>query len=112
SKDRVQLTNKPGFSYEIASELRSEILNLVSNDLLYLEDFLLVFGSNQFVLGKGGSTDPETVFNKFYKSPDYTYAYWERQFSEPFTSRIYPVSRFSEISLRQTPVDLGLLIPI
>ena len=34
SKDRVQLLNKPDFSYEIANQLRTDILNTVSNDLL------------------------------------------------------------------------------
>ncbi len=112
SKDRVQLLNKPDFSYEIANQLRTDILNTVSNDLLYIEDFLVVFESTRLVLGKGGSTDPETAFNKFYSSPSYSYDYWKGQFKEPFTSRIYPASRFLEMSLRQSPVDLGPLIPV
>ncbi|WP_127581942.1 helix-turn-helix domain-containing protein [Paenibacillus koleovorans] len=111
-KDRVQLINKPDFSYEVANQLRSEISNLVSNELLYLENFFLVQRANRFVLGKDGSSIPETLFEKFYASPKYPFSFWEQQFKESFTSRIYPAASFTDTTLKQAPVGMGTLFPV
>lgn len=112
NKDRVQLLDKPDFSYEIAAQLKTDIQNTVSNELLYLEDVAIYYESTGFLLEKDSSTTPETYFTKFYYSPNYPMEFWRQQFADSFRFRVYAADSFVEKTLSQSAIGRGVLFPM
>ncbi|HZG75806.1 MAG TPA: hypothetical protein VEZ72_08095, partial [Paenibacillus sp.] len=112
TSDLVPLLDKPNFSYALARQLRDDVQTAASNPLLWLENMAIYFESTGLVLEKYTSTDAEAFFQRFYSSPAYPAAFWEAHFRSADTRyRWLPAARFADASLRNAPVDKGVLFP-
>jgi two-component system, response regulator YesN len=111
--DKVQLLlNNKSINYNIASQVRRNIQNIVHNPLLYMDNVVMYFEDSSFILEKSGSTRAETMFTKFYHSEDYPYDFWRNEFSKNYMFRIYSASTFSEITFKNVSSSKGKLFPI
>ncbi|SDD51055.1 Helix-turn-helix domain-containing protein [Paenibacillus sp. UNCCL117] len=82
--------------YSHAVSTMKKIRLLVSNRALYLDNLLLLSKDSGFAIEKGRGSDIETMFRRYYASPDYSVAFWQDQFSQPDKFRLLPESVFAE----------------
>ncbi len=112
TSDLVPLLDKPDFSYAIARQLRDDLQSTAGNELLWLENIAIYFESTGLVLEKFTSTDGEAFFQRFYSSSAYPLEFWEAQFRSSGTRyHWFPATRFYDATLRNAPVDKGVLFP-
>jgi len=102
---------KANNSYERALDIQSEIKLLYANPFLHIENFILYFRNDAYVLEKEGTSSAADMFGKFYASSDYPPAFWERQFDDPAAFRILPASEFKE-NYMHLQKSRGLLLPV
>ncbi|PYI57407.1 helix-turn-helix domain-containing protein [Paenibacillus flagellatus] len=89
-----------------------EIATWVSNPYLFIDNIVLYSKRNGLVIEKGTSTDAEAMFNVFYKSGVYTLDFWNEQFDEPYSYRVFPAAVITSAIFRGKPQPLGEMIPI
>jgi|GEM_PF-1989606 len=109
--DRVQQLQRAP-KYSNFPDVIKEILNLVSNPNLYINNIVIYSKKNNFILEKGTSTTPDTMFNAFMASENYSLDFWNRKFDETYTNRIYPADHFYLKAYRGRSTSVGELIPI
>lgn len=89
-------------NYETANHIvRNEIKTLMSNPTLFLDNLVMNYKDTALTLDKNGTSNSQTMFSKFYYSPDYTVDFWKKQFEESYNFRIYPAARFSEVTVNK-----------
>ncbi|MHA6482396.1 helix-turn-helix domain-containing protein [Paenibacillus sp. strain BS8-2] len=109
--DRVQqLQRAPQYSDFPA--IISDILTWVSDPNLFIDNIVFYSKSNQFVIEKGTSTKPDTMFDYFLTSDRYSRAFWDRQFEESYTNRILPADTFYMSVYQGRQDSVGEYIPI
>lgn len=109
--DRVQrLQQDPRYSnYQ---GVIKDIQTWVSNPYLFIDNIVFYSKENNFVLEKGTSTKPDTMFNVFFASEKYPLGFWDRQFNEDYTNRTFPADTFYTNVFRNREALLGEYIPI
>lgn len=110
--ERVQqLQREP--DYPDFPAIIGDILSWVSDPNLFIDN--IVFYSreqNGFVIEKGTSTKPDTMFNYFLTSDRYSQTFWEQQFDESYTDRILPADTFYMTVYQGRRDTVGEYIPI
>lgn len=97
SENVTRLRNSSGNSrFELYDLVKQEINKVVGNPLMHIDNIFLVFKDSGVMLSKVGTTDRNAHFDKFYTSKDYPNSFWQKQFSQTYTSRLYPASSFFE----------------
>jgi two-component system response regulator YesN len=112
--DKVLLLDNGDTDYYAAQRLMGDIKNSATTPRLYLENFIFYYKKSSFTLEKSRGSSDEKMFNLYYNSDKYPLSFWQKQFSEKYSSRILPPTHFSEND--EFPavgrLDKGLLIPI
>lgn len=106
------LKNNPQqFDYYMVSQVQKDLQNTLANNPLFLTDVMYYFPHRDYVLDKDGPRNTETMFGRFYASPQYTPDFWASELAKPFSFRVYPAAEFNEnTSFSSRP--LGRFIPI
>lgn len=109
--DRVQkLQREP--NYSDFPGVINDILSWVSNPNLYIADIVFYSKKGQFVIEKSTSTTPDNMFDVFMAGEKYPKSFWDKQFDETYTNRIFPADRFySNVFSRRKEV-VGDYIPM
>ncbi|MBO9606246.1 MAG: helix-turn-helix domain-containing protein [Paenibacillaceae bacterium] len=112
--DRMGAFRNAGNVYKSSTidQFRTEMNTLLSNPMLYLDNIIFYSGGSSYVLEKDGTGSPEDMFGKYYVSPDYDLAFWNKQLTESYSFRIFPASTFKEIRYDNTEVSKGTLLPV
>ncbi|MDF2650675.1 MAG: AraC family transcriptional regulator, partial [Paenibacillus sp.] len=111
--DNVQLLlNNKNIDYYTSRQVNRDVQNVMSTPLLFMDNLVLYFKDSSLILDKGGSTNAETMFSKFYKTDVYPYDFWKRQFTESYSFQIYPAADFSEITFENASSSKGKLFPL
>lgn len=90
----------------------SDILSWVSDPNLFIDNIVFYSKKHQFVIEKGTSTRPDTMFDYFLTSGRYSKAFWDRQFEESYTNRILPADTFYMTVYQGRRDTVGEYIPI
>ncbi|MEF3305848.1 helix-turn-helix domain-containing protein [Paenibacillus sp. GYB003] len=99
-------------NYSAVPAVKSEMNALLSNEMLHLDNLFILFRDHSFVMEKESTTNAVNMFTKFYVGDRYDLSFWQRQFGEPYTFRVYPSARFREYKYDKTVVDKGELLPV
>lgn len=94
--------------FEPVNLVVEEIRTILNNELLYLDNIVMQFGKNSFVIDRHGPGRTEETFSRVYTSPDYGPAFWLGQLNAADTLRVFPQSRFSDALYNRS----GSYIPI
>ncbi|SDE40236.1 Helix-turn-helix domain-containing protein [Paenibacillus sp. UNCCL117] len=99
--------------FEAYQLVKQELTRVISNPLLYVDNAVLVFKDDPQVLSKVGTNEKATFFEKVYASEDYPLSFWQEQFAKPYSSKLFPASRFVEYPFYPAgaPTDKGTFIP-
>lgn len=97
--------------YSKIDQVKSVIKPLYSNPSLYIENLILHFRNDAYVLEKEGTASSADMFTKYYVSPAYSPGFWNSQFDHDFFFRALPASEFREqTALADKPK--GQLLPV
>ncbi|WP_172251398.1 helix-turn-helix domain-containing protein [Saccharibacillus deserti] len=110
SESVQRLQREPDYSNY--AEVIKDIQSWVTNPYLYIDNIVFYSKSPSFILEKGTSTQPDTLFNVFMKSEAYPLEFWNKQFDESYTNRVFPAATFSNVSFRDRKGSRGESIPI
>ena len=102
---------KENNGYASIEDIKAELKTLYANPFLQFENVIIYFKNDAYVVEKDGTSSAEDMFGKFYRSPDYPLAFWNRQFDERIGLRVLPASRFTETSAG-IETGKGLLLPM
>lgn len=99
--------------FELLDRVKQEIIKLVGNPLIYVDNAIIVFKEGSLTLSRNGTNDRVSLFEKFYASQDYPDSFWQRQFKESYSAKLFPMSNFYEYAFHQSGdvTDKGLFIP-
>ncbi|PYI57412.1 helix-turn-helix domain-containing protein [Paenibacillus flagellatus] len=109
----LELQEDPGqrVNYLNAISTMQKLQLVLSNRSLYLDNIVLLYEKTGFALEKSRGADIDVMFERYYNSPDYDPAFWNRQFGEPFKFRVLPASLFAESDAKNRS-DERTLLPI
>lgn len=98
SDDKVQIlnnlvTNSP-VNYETMFQIYKDISNAFSNPASNIENRVLNYLHQPLVIGRAGTTNKELFFSDFFRSERYSAEFWNAQFNEDYTYRIFPAEKF------------------
>jgi AraC-like DNA-binding protein len=93
-------------------EIIEDIQNWVSNPHLFIGNIVFYSKAHQLVLEKDTSTSPDFMFDVFFQSDRYPLEFWNKQFDETYTNRIFPADDFFTDMFRNRHVDHGEYIPV
>jgi AraC-like DNA-binding protein len=99
-------------NYNAVATVKTEMNALLSNKLLYLENVFILFRDNTFVIERESTTNTVNMFTKFYVSEPYGPVFWQRQFAENYTFRVFPAAGFREYKYDKSVADKGELLPV
>lgn len=97
--------------YDRMDAVRAELLARTTNPFLYLDNIVIYFKQDDFILEKEGVSSADNMFGKFYASASYPADFWRRQFAESYLFRALPAAPFTEFSL-QNKTAKGMLLPV
>ncbi|MBP1988552.1 helix-turn-helix domain-containing protein [Paenibacillus eucommiae] len=98
-------------NYDTANQLHKEMKLLLSNELFYINNLLVISRDNPQVLEKDGINSSSEMFTKYYVSAYYNTSFWIEQFKENYPFRVFPASPFQEIKYDKGILDKGNLMP-
>lgn len=110
SEEVQKLKNAP--NYVNFPNIVREISTWVANPYLFIDNIVFYSKHDGYVLEKGTSTNAESMFRVFYTSEEYPLDFWNQQFSESYSMRVFPSAQISNKMFRDRPVALGEYIPI
>jgi len=113
--DRINLLKtkrNDNLNFDVIQKVNTDLSVLVSNELLYLDNILLLFKSASYALDKDGIIDFDKMFSTFYKSSDYPQTFWERQFDVSDHLQVLPASDFTKYSYVKDFVPVIRSIPV
>ncbi|MBD2865511.1 helix-turn-helix domain-containing protein [Paenibacillus oceani] len=99
-------------NYYAAAEIKTEMNALLANPMLHLENMFLLFRDHPFVIEKESTTNTVNMFTKFYVSESYGPVFWQRQFSEIYTFRVFPAAGFTQYNYNKSESFKGELLPV
>jgi AraC-like DNA-binding protein len=91
--------------------VQEELKKLHAHPFLYLENVIIHFKHDRYVLEKEGTSDAERMFTRYYASEAYQLEDWVRLFDESFQFKILPAADFTEMSARFVNPK-GRLLPV
>lgn len=97
-------------AYDKVDSVMSAIKVLIANPFLSIDNIMLYFKNDSYVVEKEGTSGAKDLFSRYYASSEYSPEFWYRQFDESFTYRLIPVSSFTEISAN-IQKNKGQLLP-
>lgn len=97
--------------YSKIDQVKSVTKPFYSNSSLYIENLILHFRNDAYVLEKEGTASSADMFTKYYASSAYSPEFWSSQFDNDFFFRVLPASEFREqTALADKPK--GRLLPV
>ncbi|MVQ40042.1 helix-turn-helix domain-containing protein [Paenibacillus sp. MAH-34] len=99
--------------YALLDRVKQEIIKVVGNPLIYVDNAIIVFKEGSLTLSRIGTNDRASLFEKFYASTDYPDSFWQKQFNETYSAKMFPMSKFYEHSFHKAGdvTTKGLFIP-
>ncbi|AIQ58786.1 helix-turn-helix domain-containing protein [Paenibacillus borealis] len=97
--------------YDILSEVKSDLMTLYGNPFLHIENFILYFKAEDYVLEKEGLSSTSDMFGKYYYSQEYTADFWRSQTMDNQYLKVMPAASFTETTMNSTR-PLGQLMPV
>lgn len=97
---------------ELVNQTSNELKSLVTNELLYLDNILLVFKSDNSVLDKNGISSANDLFAKYYASSDYPLLFWQDQFARNYHQKVFAASEFNKFYYELNRSPHAVLMPL
>ncbi|MEK3942310.1 helix-turn-helix domain-containing protein [Paenibacillus sp. FSL H3-0310] len=97
--------------YDIPAEVISDLSTLYANPFLHIENFILYFKKENYVLEREGLSSAADMFGKYYFSAEYPPEYWIRQTMDNQFLKVMPAVTFTEKTIHSTRT-LGRLMPV
>lgn len=97
--------------YDIPAEVKSDLSTLYSNPFLHIDNFILYFKQEDYVLEKEGLSSASDMFGKYYYSKEYPPAYWKTQTMNNQFLKVMPAAAFTENTVHSSR-SLGQLMPV
>jgi YesN/AraC family two-component response regulator len=93
---KVLLLNELGNAeqFDPVNLVAEEIRDILRNDQLYLNNVVILFDKNGFVVEKNGPSELNQMFSSYYVSSDYTPAFWRDQLQHTYRSKVFPQAAF------------------
>lgn len=110
-KPELQLVQGEPVNYVRAVSAMQDTQFFLNNRLLYLNNLLLMYKDAGFALEKSRGAEFDTMFTRYYNSPDYTSDFWKDQFQNTSKFHVLPASSFGELE-RTGRSGVQTLIPI
>ncbi|TLS50043.1 helix-turn-helix transcriptional regulator [Paenibacillus antri] len=112
--DNVQrLQSDPRYTF--FPKVISDILTWVGNPNLYINNIVFYAQNSElgrFAVEKGTSSSNDTMFKAFMASERYPLEFWEQQFNESYTQRMFPADTFYSNIFEGRKETLGNYIPM
>ncbi|RKN70685.1 helix-turn-helix domain-containing protein [Paenibacillus ginsengarvi] len=80
---------------DAVNQLVKRIRDIRENDMLFLQDIIVQFQTNSFVVHQGGPDRLEALYANTYRSPEYGADFWRGLFQADFKLRLYPQAEFT-----------------
>ncbi|MCU6709582.1 helix-turn-helix domain-containing protein [Paenibacillus sp. J5C_2022] len=109
---RTLANNQADRNYTTVYKTYRDIGTLLSNPLLYVDNLILHFQLDGFVLDKNTSMKADSYFSKLYGSKRYPVTFWSDQFQEPFSYKLLPEDAFTEQDLYGNRSLVGQYMPL
>jgi AraC-like DNA-binding protein len=97
--------------YDIPAEVTSDLSTLYANPFLHIENFILYFKKENYVLEREGLSSAVDMFSKYYYSAEYPPEYWSRQTMDNQFLKVMPAATFAENTIHSSRT-LGRLMPV
>lgn len=97
--------------YDIPAEVKSDLTALYGNPFLHIENFILYFKAEDYVLEKEGLSSTSDMFGKYYFSEEYPAEFWSRQTMDNQYLKVMPAASFTETTMNSSR-PLGRLMPV
>ncbi|QUL52131.1 helix-turn-helix transcriptional regulator [Paenibacillus tritici] len=97
--------------YDVVNEVKSDLMTLYGNPFLHIENFILYFKTEDYVLEKEGLSSTSDMFGKYYSSQEYTADFWRNQTMDNQYLKVMPAASFTETTMSSTR-PLGRLMPV
>ncbi|MEK4042639.1 AraC family transcriptional regulator [Paenibacillus sp. FSL H8-0048] len=97
--------------YDIVSEVKSDLMTLYGNPFLHIENFILYFKAEDYVLEKEGLSTAADMFGKYYYSGEYPADFWSGQTMDNQYLKVLPAASFTETTMNSSR-PLGRLMPV
>lgn len=98
-------------AYGYVNDVIAEMKQLYTNPFLYIDNLIIDFRSDTYVIEKDGTSSAKAMFGTYYISPSYPPEFWDRQFDESYAYRVFPAAAFTENTAGHT-VSKGVLMPM
>ncbi|RAV15309.1 helix-turn-helix domain-containing protein [Paenibacillus contaminans] len=88
--EKVVVLHDLGMSqyFDTVNQVVDEVKKILSNDQMYLNDIWLHFRNRSYLIDKNGPSDASQFFARSYNSPNYDYAFWDKQFEEQYKTKV------------------------
>lgn len=96
--------------FEPVNLVVEEIRNILNNELLFMDNIVMQFGKNSFVIDRHGPGRTDETFMRAYVSPDYGPMFWLEQLNFTETLRLFPQSRFADALYNRTGTYMPLVL--
>ncbi|MGC5773971.1 helix-turn-helix transcriptional regulator [Paenibacillus pabuli] len=97
--------------YDLPTEVKSDLSTLYTNPFLHIDNFILYFKQEDYVLEKEGLSSANDMFGKYYYSKEYPPDYWKSQTMNNQFLKVMPAAVFTENTLHSSR-SLGQLMPV
>lgn len=93
---KVLLLNELGHSeqFDPVNQVVEEIQNILRNEQLYLDNLIILYEKNGFVVERNGPSQLNQMFGSYYSSKDYSPEFWRSQLLQNYKSKVFPQSVF------------------
>jgi len=96
--------------FDPVNQIADEIKALTNNELLYVDNVILQFRKNGYIVDKSGSSDTEWFFSKHYFSADYDVPFWLDQLRMTYEISVLPQSDFTKFSTGATKNLIPIIV--
>ncbi|MFK0523694.1 helix-turn-helix transcriptional regulator [Paenibacillus illinoisensis] len=97
--------------YDIPAEVKADLSTLYTNPFLHIDNFILYFKQEDYVLEKEGISSATDMFGKYYYSEAYSPDYWKSQTMNNQFLKVMPAAAFTEKTVHSSR-SLGELMPV
>ncbi|CAN7737554.1 helix-turn-helix transcriptional regulator [Paenibacillus sp. LjRoot56] len=108
--DHLRSLKGSDIDYVAAGQIMDDVRKTVNNQQLFLNNLFVYDVKHSLVLEQIRGSSLEVMFSEHYTNPKYTYPFWKKEFTEPFSTQLYPAAAFT--SSQTLPISqTGLVIP-
>ncbi|WP_416294710.1 helix-turn-helix transcriptional regulator [Paenibacillus illinoisensis] len=97
--------------YDIPAEVKADLSTLYTNPFLHIDNIILYFKQEDYVLEKEGLSSAADMFGKYYYSEAYSPDYWKSQTMSNQFLKVMPAAAFTEKTVHSSR-SLGELMPV